>query len=59
MKIDNNRAFVAEKKNYITPSTESMAFRAGSICSGSGRSHVGTNIPGLGIGGSQSLGIPD
>ncbi|MBQ6764911.1 MAG: hypothetical protein IJP45_06960 [Paludibacteraceae bacterium] len=32
MKIADNRALVAEKKHYIIPCTESVAFHSGSIC---------------------------
>ena len=48
------------KKNYIIPSTESIALQAGTVCTGSGTGqNVNYNIPGLGNGGEQSGGNPD
>jgi len=49
------------KRNYIIPTTESIAFHAGSICdasAGAGQ-NVNTNLPGLGTGGGQEIGLPD
>lgn len=49
------------KRNYIIPTTESVAFYAGSICDASGASgtNVNTNLPGMGTGGGQEIGDPD
>ena len=51
------------KRTYIIPTTESMAFHAGSICDASGDagtgSNVTTNLPGVGTGGGQEIGNPD
>ena len=48
------------KRNYIIPTTESVAFYAGSICDASASgTNVNTNIPGMGTGGGQEIGDPD
>ena len=50
------------KRNYIIPTTEIVAFSAGSICTSSGGAsgrNVSPNIPGMGYGGGKSYGNPD
>lgn len=62
MKIADNRALVAEKKQYIIPNTTIVAFLAGFICQTT--SPVGPNLSitggiGIGVGGGQTIGNPD
>ena len=50
------------KRNYIIPTTESVAFYAGSICdasAGASGTNVNTNLPGMGTGGGHEIGDPD
>lgn len=50
------------KRNYIIPTTESMAFHAGFICqtaSSASDSNVTVTGPVIGTGGGQELGNPD
>jgi len=53
MKIANNRALAAEKKQYIIPSTTSMSFQGGFICTGSPAAGV-TVVGGTLGGGGQT-----
>ena len=43
------------KRNYIIPTTESVAFYAGSICAASGEAASGTNVTGGTLGGGGEV----
>ena len=50
------------KRNYIIPSTQSVAFSAGFICQvASPATGSGINVsgPNVGVGGAQDIGDPD
>ena len=49
------------KRHYIIPNTESIAFRANSVCQTVSPAGPNANVtgPNVGIGGGQDIGNPD